>query len=154
MTAETTTSDLLPEAELEQRIEQLDTLAAILPADRSEQLAHLLTDDDVETLRHLAKEGMGENSLRALTSDFGYLEGWCLAATGTTLPWPAPESLILKFIAHHLCDPERKKIDPAHGMPDDVTAELEDLKLLRTPKNKAGLRPPHAPATVERRLAT
>ncbi|WP_420337010.1 site-specific integrase [Roseibium sp.] len=136
------------------RLEKLDSLAAILPADRSEQLAHLLTDDDVETLRHLAKVGMGENTLRALTSDFSYLEAWCQAATGAPLPWPAPESLILKFLAHHLWDPEKRKIDPAHGMPETVAAELEDLKLLRTQKNSAGLRRPHAPATVERRLAT
>ncbi|MGX1500202.1 hypothetical protein ACSSV1_005267 [Labrenzia sp. MBR-25] len=40
-----------------------------------EQLARLLTDDDINTLRHLASEDMGENSLRALTSDFPHLEG-------------------------------------------------------------------------------
>ncbi|WP_298819524.1 site-specific integrase [uncultured Roseibium sp.] len=144
--------------EFAEKLEKLDTLAAILPAlagqDRSQQLAHLLTDDDIDTLRHLAKEGMGENTLRALTSDFSYLEAWCQAATGTPLPWPAPESLILKFLAHHLWDLEKRKIDPAHGMPETVAAELEDLKILRTQKNTAGLRPPHAPATVERRLAT
>ena len=48
--------------------------AAILPMDRRERLAELLTDDDVETLKHLAREGMGENSLRALASDLAYLE--------------------------------------------------------------------------------
>ncbi len=52
------------------KIETLDTLSAILPAlagsDRAEQLARLLTDEDIDTLRHLAREGMGENSLRAL----------------------------------------------------------------------------------------
>jgi hypothetical protein len=42
---------------------QLDTLSAILPMDRRDRLAQLLTDDDVETLKHLAREGMGENSL-------------------------------------------------------------------------------------------
>ena len=55
---------------------QLDALAAILPMDRRDRLAELLTDDDVETLRHLAREGMGENSLRALASDLAYLEAW------------------------------------------------------------------------------
>jgi hypothetical protein len=55
---------------------QLDALAAILPMDRRDRLAELLTDDDVETLKHLAREGMGENSLRALASDLGYLEAW------------------------------------------------------------------------------
>ncbi|MET1416819.1 site-specific integrase [Roseibium sp. HPY-6] len=135
------------------KLEKLDSLAAILPADRSEQLAHLLTDDDVDTLRHLAKEGMGENTLRALTSDFSYLDAWCQAATGAPLPWPAPESLILKFLAHHLWDPEKRKIDPAHGMPDEVAKELERLRVLKAPKSDR-LRRPHAPATVERRLAT
>ncbi|MEP2436804.1 MAG: integrase, partial [Roseibium sp.] len=102
---------------LEQRVENLDALSAILPslagANRADQLAHLLTDDDIDTLRHLAREGMGENSLRALTSDLSYLEAWCMAVTGQELPWPAPVPLILKFIAHHLWDPEKKKSDPA-----------------------------------------
>jgi integrase len=143
---------------LEEKTEKLDTLTAILPSlaaqDRVEQLAGLLTDADIDTLRHLAKEGMGENSLRALTSDLSYLEAWCLAAMGENLLWPAPEPLILKFIAHHLWDPERRKKDSSHGMPDHVAKALEDQGLLRTPKNTAGLRPPHAPATVQRRLAS
>ena len=42
---------------------------------RRDRLAELLTDGDVATLRHLAQEGMGENTLRALASDFAYLEG-------------------------------------------------------------------------------
>jgi hypothetical protein len=42
---------------------------------------------------------------RALASDVAYLEAWALAATGGPLPWPASESLILKFVAHHLWDP-------------------------------------------------
>src|SRR4051812_1962338 len=52
---------------------QLDTLSAILPMERRDRLAELLTDDDVETLKHLAREGIGENSLRALASDLAYL---------------------------------------------------------------------------------
>jgi hypothetical protein len=44
---------------------QLDALAAILPMDRRDRLAELLTDDDVETLKHLAREGMGEKASRA-----------------------------------------------------------------------------------------
>ena len=48
---------------------QLDSLSAILPIERRDRLAELLTDDDVETLKHLAREGMGENTLRALASD-------------------------------------------------------------------------------------
>ncbi|WP_052001959.1 tyrosine-type recombinase/integrase [Labrenzia sp. C1B10] len=151
--------DTLAEEEkaISNRVEHLDTLSAILPAlagsDRAEQLARLLTDEDIDTLRHLAREGMGENSLRALTSDFSYLEGWCLAATGSPLPWPAPAPLILKFIAHHLWDSEKKMSDPSHGMPDDVAVSLEAQKLLRGPKSDR-LRLPHAISTVQRRLAS
>lgn len=65
------------------RAEQLDTIAAILPMNRRDMLAGILTDQDVETLRHLVNEGMGENTLRALTSDLAYLEAWSMAATGS-----------------------------------------------------------------------
>lgn len=126
---------------------QLDALSAILPMDRRDQLAKILTDDDVATLKHLAKEGMGENSLRALASDLAYLEAWALAATGEPLPWPAPEGLALKFVAHHLWDPVQREADPTHGMPAEVAAELAAAGLLRV----AG---PHAPATVKRRLSS
>ncbi|MCD2174346.1 tyrosine-type recombinase/integrase [Rhizobium sp. C4] len=129
------------------RAEQLDALDAILPFDRRDQLAALLTDEDVATLKHLATEGMGENTLRAFASDLGYLEAWCMAATEGPLPWPAPQSLVLKFIAHHLWDPARREIDPAHGMPADVEAPLRSQGLLRATG-------PHAPATVKRRLTT
>ncbi|MCS3453736.1 hypothetical protein M2222_009369 [Bradyrhizobium elkanii] len=44
---------------------QLDTLAAILPMDRRDRVAQLLTDDDVETLKHLARGGIGENRRHA-----------------------------------------------------------------------------------------
>jgi integrase len=126
---------------------QLDTLAAILPMERRDRLAELLTDDDVATLKHLAQEGMGENTLRALASDLAYLEAWAQAATGATLPWPASESLALKFVAHHLWDPAKRETDPQHGMPADVATALRESEMLRS----AG---PHAPSTVKRRLAS
>ncbi|RWX61064.1 tyrosine-type recombinase/integrase [Mesorhizobium sp. M2A.F.Ca.ET.039.01.1.1] len=129
------------------RAESLDALESVLPFDRRDFLAELLTDDDVATLRHLAKEGIGENSLRALASDLGYLEAWSLAATGFSLPWPAPEALLIKFVAHHLWDPVRREADPAHGMPEDVAVALKLAKLLRVDG-------PHAPATVRRRLSS
>ena len=110
---------------------QLDALAAILPMDRRDRLAELLTDDDVETLKHLAREGMGENSLRALASDLAYLETWADAATGQPLSWPATEALALKFVAHHLWDPSKREIDPRHGMPADVAESLRAKGLLR-----------------------
>jgi hypothetical protein len=56
------------------RAEELDALDAILPFDRCDQLALLLTDDDVAAFKHLAKEGMGDNTLKALASDLGDLE--------------------------------------------------------------------------------
>lgn len=129
------------------RAEALDALDQVLPFGRRDVLAELLTDDDVETLRHLAKQGMGDNSLRALTSDLAYLEAWCVAATGLSLPWPAPEPLLLKFVAHHLWDPIKRETDPGHGMPEDVAAALQNARLLRSEG-------PHAPSTVRRRLSS
>ncbi|MGO7960568.1 site-specific integrase [Rhizobium leguminosarum] len=131
---------------VERRAEELDTIAAVLPLERRDELAELLTDHDVETLRHLVNQGMGDNTLRALTSDLAYLEAWGLAATGQSLPWPAPEALLLKFVAHHLWDPDRRETDPNHGMPADVDESLRSQGFLKS----VG---PHAPATVRRRLA-
>ncbi|NLH82935.1 MAG: integrase, partial [Phyllobacteriaceae bacterium] len=125
----------------------LDALAAILPADRRNRLAIVLSDDDVATLRHLVKRGVGDNTLRALASDIAYLEAWCRAAIGAALPWPAPESLVLKFVAHHLWDPAERAADPEHGMPEEVASRLRVDGVLR----KDG---PHAPQTVQRRLAS
>lgn len=70
---------------IESRAEQLDTIAAVLSIDRRDKLAELLTDQDVETLKHLVNEGMGDNTLRALTSDLAYLGAWSLAATAPPL---------------------------------------------------------------------
>ncbi len=53
---------------VERRAEELDTIAAVLPIERRDELAELSTDQDVETLRHLVNQGMGDNTLRALTS--------------------------------------------------------------------------------------
>jgi hypothetical protein len=60
--------------DIDRRAEELDTLAAILPFDRRDQLASLLTDDDVATLKNLAKDGLSANTLKALASDLGYLQ--------------------------------------------------------------------------------
>lgn len=131
---------------IEKRTETLDTIAAVLPLNRRDRLVGLLTDQDIETLRHLVNEGMGENTLRALISDLAYLEAWSMAATGSPLPFPAPEALLLKFVAHHLWRPQQREIEPDHGMPADVEEELRQRGFLRV----SG---PHAPATVRRRLA-
>lgn len=129
------------------RAETLDALDAVLPFGRRDFLAEILTDDDVGTLRHLAKAGMGENTLKALASDHAYLEAWCDLATGAPLPWPAPEPLLLKFVAHHLWDPAQRLEDISHGMPADVEGGLRNLGLLRVTG-------PHAPDTVRRRLTS
>ncbi|CAN7705088.1 site-specific integrase [Rhizobium sp. LjRoot258] len=129
------------------RAEELDALDAILPFDRRDQLAALLTDEDVATLKYLAQQGMGDNTLRALASDLGYLEAWCGLATGSPLPWPAPESLLIKFVAHHLWDPAKRVEDPSHGMPVAVETGLRAERLLRADG-------PHAPDTVRRRLTS
>ena len=131
---------------VERRAVELDTIASVLPIDRRDELAELLTDSDVETLRHLVNEGMGANTLRAITSDLAYLEAWALAATKRSLPWPAPEALLLKFVAQHLWDPQKRATDPDHGMPADVADNLRAQGFLKS----IG---PHAPATVRRRLA-
>ncbi|MGE0279090.1 MAG: site-specific integrase [Rhizobiaceae bacterium] len=129
------------------RAEELDALDSVLPFGRRELLAGLLTDDDITTLRHLARQGIGENSLRALASDLAYLEAWCFASTGAPLPWPAPEVLLIKFVAHHLWDTVRRETDPTHGMPAHVAEVLKQQGILRTDQ-------PHAPSTVRRRLSS
>ena len=48
---------------VDRRVQQLDTIAAVLPLERRDEIAELLTDQDVATLRHLINEGMGENTL-------------------------------------------------------------------------------------------
>ncbi len=99
--------------------------------DARERLAVLLTDEDAATLKHLARAGMGRNTLRALASDLGYLEAWAQAATGASLPWPAPEALALKFVAHHLWTRPSASADPQHGMPGAVADALRARGLLR-----------------------
>jgi len=134
-----------PDAESRRAIE-LDALSAVLPLGSRDRMAELLSDGEVETLRHLARAGVGANTLRAMASDLAYLEAWSLAAGGAPLPWPAPQALVLRFVAQHLYDPVRRAEDPSHGMPDAVEAALRQGGRLRV----GG---PHAPSTVRRRLA-
>jgi site-specific recombinase XerD len=122
-------------------------LATVVTFHRQEQLDALLTDDDLATLRHLLRKGTPENTLRALASDLAYLEAWCQAATGHPLPWPAPESLVLKFIAHHLFDAREQAKDKSHGMPPEIERALKGQGILK-------IGGPHAPATVRRRLSS
>jgi len=72
------------------RASELDALSAILSWDGRDRLATILTDEDVATLKHLAETGMGENTLRALASDLGYLEAWALGRPRTPSPGRRP----------------------------------------------------------------
>lgn len=125
---------------------KIDALAAILPQGLRDRVAAILSDNDLATLTYLAQQGMGPNTLRALASDLNYLETWSRAALGIPLPWPAPEAVVLKFIAHHLYDAAERERDSGHGMPGEVSASLRAQKCLRTEG-------PHAAGTVHRRLA-
>ncbi len=113
----------------------------------SGDLSRVLTPEDRDTLAHLLKRGIGENSLRATRSDLAYLEAWSLACEGEQLEWPPARETVLSFIAHHLWDPDEKSVNPSHGMPAHVREALERGKYLRSTG-------PHAPSTVERRLST
>ena len=106
-----------------------------------------LTITDRETLAHLLRSGMGENTLRATRSDLAYLETWSMACDGLPLCWPPSREIVLRFIAHHLWDPDQKQVAPEHGMPAHVRTSLEMGGYLRS-------KGPHAPSTVERRLST
>jgi integrase len=124
----------------------IDEPAGLLPLAARDRLAESLTLAEIETLTHLAKTGTGPNSLRALASDLAYLEAWSRASTAAPLAWPAPETAVLCFVAHHLWDEAERAKNPDHGMPDAVADVLRAEGRLRA-------RGPHAPATVRRRLA-
>jgi hypothetical protein len=128
------------------RAHQLDVLAAIL-MDRRDGLSHLLIDDDVETLKHLARRGIVENTLRAPASDLAYLEAWAVRGDRRSLHWPSAEATLLKFVAHHLRNTAKREAQRKHGMPQNVAGSLREGRLLRSEN-------PHAPATVTRRLSS
>jgi integrase len=123
----------------------IDALAGLLPMAARDRLADALDAAEIDTLAHLAKAGAGANSLRALASDLAHLEAWSRAATRAPLAWPASETNVLRFIAHHLCDEIERAKNPDHGMPASVASALRAEGRLRSPG-------PHAPATVRRRF--
>ena len=139
-----------PVSAVDARAAELDTIAAVLPIERRDELAELLTDQDGATLRHLVNEGMGQNILGALASDLACLQSWAMAATGAPLPWPAPVALLLNFVAHHLWDPEKRISDPEQGTPETVAATLRSQGLLRslgpkTPRVRIALKTSKSP---------
>ena len=125
----------------------LNPLYSVLPTRQVENLGHELNSEDVATLSYLVQQGMGANTLRALAADLAYIECWCKAATGHDLDWPASETLILKFIAHHLYDVAKHEVDKSHGMPEEVVSAMIKAGVLK----HVG---PHAPSTVKRRLSS
>jgi len=124
----------------------IDALAGFLPLAARDRLAETLSEAEIDTLTHLAKTGTGTNSLRALASDLAYLEAWARASTDSPLVWPASETTVLRFIAHHLWDEAEREKNPEHGMPQEVAEVLRAEGRLKSTG-------PHAPATVRRRLA-
>ena len=116
------------------RAHQLDALAAVLPMDRRDRLAQLLTDDDVETLKHLARSGMGENTLRALAWDLAYLEAWAVRADrrSPALAGGRGDPLEVRLA--------KREAHRKHGMPHNVAESLREDGLLRSEG-------PYAPAT-------
>jgi integrase len=112
-----------------------------------ESITRVLTVEDHATLAHLLRRGIGENSLRATRSDLGYLEAWSFACDGEPLVWPPSKEIVLRFIAHHLWDPDQREIDTNHGMPSFVQEALIRSRYLR-------VEGPHAPSTVQRRIST
>ena len=102
----------------------IDALAGFLPMAARDRLAETLSKAEIDTLTHLAKTGTGPNSLRALASDLAYLEAWARASTDAPLVWPASETMVMRFIAHHLWDEEEREKNPEHGMPEEVAEVL------------------------------
>ena len=125
----------------------IDELAGLLPLAARDRLAESLTLAEIETLTHLAKTGTGPNSLRALASDLAYLEAWSRASTAAPLAWPAPETAVLRFVAHHLWDEAERAKNPDHGMPDAVADVLRAegrLRARRSARTGHGAAPPRA----------
>ncbi len=63
-----------PKSGVDQRASTLDTVAAVLPIERRDELAELPTDQDIETLRHLVNEGMGDNTCGRSSFGHPYLQ--------------------------------------------------------------------------------
>ncbi|WP_161974282.1 integrase [Rhizobium deserti] len=129
------------------RAERLDELEGIFSFNRRNFLATVLADDDVETLCRLSRQGLSNNTVRALASDLVYLETWCLMSTGDALSWPAPEALLLQFVAHHRRRDGGKAKASELSMPAQVQQGMQSRGLLRGATG-------HSSATVRRRLTS
>jgi len=112
-----------------------------------ESLPDGLSPAEAETLRHMVRAGTPAGTLRATGIDLAYLQAWSEAVFGEGLSWPASETVIARFLAHHLFNAGARALDPSHGMPLPVEKALRERGFL------AGRMPP-ALSTIERRLAT
>ena len=99
--------------------------------DRRDSLAQLLTDDDVETLKHLAREGTGENTCGRSRRIPSNLPTWADAATGPPLLWPAIEALALKFAAITSGIRRSARAIPDMGCLRTLPKSLQGERLLR-----------------------
>lgn len=111
-------------------------LDAILPFDRRDQLAALLTDDDLATLKHPPVRAWAK-----IRSRSSAIQAWCRLATGA----PSPGL--------------RRNRCPRNSLPITCGIRLSARRTLPTAcrrRSAAGLRAlrPHAPGTVRRRLTT
>lgn len=116
-----------------------------MPFDSRDQLAELLTDDDVAMLKHLASEGMGDNTMWAQASALAYLEVFCRHRVAVSRA--APGNPLLKFVVHHLWYPAEHGNNSDHVMPEGVTIARLVKTLLRSAE-------PHALGTARRRLTS
>jgi hypothetical protein len=66
-------------------------------ASLSSDVSLSLTPDDHATLSHLLRRSIGEDLLRAIRSDLGYLKAWSLACDGEQVPCPPTKELALRF---------------------------------------------------------
>jgi len=125
---------------------RLGELISVVGLDSESLVESLLSDGEIDSLKKIIRNGTPLNTLRAYVSDLTYLEAWCQAATGAALPWPAPQELVLKFIAHH-ADSSAPNEEPAFNMPLTVRQSLSSKGISKADKA-------HSISTIERRLAT
>ena len=126
--------------------DRLGEIITVVGIDSEALVESLLSDDELDALKAIVRNGTPLNTLRAYVSDLTYLEAWCQAATTRPLPWPAPQELVLKFIAHH-ADSSTPDQEPHFNMPEEVRHGLSSKGISKADKA-------HSIATIERRLAT
>jgi len=124
----------------------LGELISVVGIDSESLVGSLLSDGELDALKQIIRNGTPLNTLRAYVSDLTYLEAWSQASTGASLPWPAPQDLILKFIAHH-ADSSAQGDEPNFNMPIEARQALAAKGVSKADKA-------HSISTIERRLAT